>query len=734
MNQPQNKSPRVQYARSIGNSTDRALHCELLEDRRLLTAVVISTSPLTASASVPVDTNIEATFNATISPASVTDQSFVVHSHLSGKLSSSGGDIASLAGVGPVVTLDPASNFYPGELVQVTATASLLDDSSIAVAPYVWDFRVATSGGSGALIDSGQALGSGASWHVALGDVDSDGDLDALVTNLQTGNYPPQDSRLWLNQGGQQGGIAGQFVDSGQSLENIRPHDLALGDLDGDGDLDAFFGNSSANPNTIWLNQGGQQGGMEGQFADSGQRMGSSATRGVSLGDLDGDGDLDAFIANRGDQSNRVWINQGGVQGGTMGQFVDSGQVLGNSTSFDVELGDLDEDGDLDAFVANGARLGTPIPIPQPNLVWMNDGSGTFTDSGQMLGNFTSFAVSLGDVDGDGDLDAFATNEGSNQNRIWLNQGGTQGGIAGQYADSGQTIASPKPHDAALGDLDGDGDLDVFIANIGGAPNVVWINQGGAQGGIAGQFADSGYLLLASSTARGVALGDLDNDGELDAFVTNYGASDIAQPNTVWLNRNVSADFDLDNDIDGADFLTWQSGFGITTGATLANGDADENGTVDSADLAIWESQMGTSVLLVATSFESQSVQPSTNLISVEPIAPALRQLDVNFNVWLVLPTNGREVANRNGPHRLGIWSTASPSIQHVDRALENLFPEVGFRDMRQSTLRPLEAILESRAVVRMVGDTAEEEKNDAVVADWDGDADGDANEDGIVS
>ncbi len=78
----------------------------------------------------------------------------------------------------------------------------------------------------------------------------------------------------------------------------------------------------------MWLNQGGE-GGTAGSFTDSGQTLGNHASRGVSLGDVDGDGDLDAFVANY-NQPNRVWLNQGGAQGGTAGSFTDSGQTLGN--------------------------------------------------------------------------------------------------------------------------------------------------------------------------------------------------------------------------------------------------------------------------------------------------------------------------------------------------------------------------------------------------------------------
>jgi flagellin-like hook-associated protein FlgL len=88
------------------------------------------------------------------------------------------------------------------------------------------------------------------------------------------------------------------------------------------------------------------------------------------------------------------------------GTFIDSGQSLGSSISLGASLGDMDNDGDLDAFVANQGA----------NKVWINDGNGNFTDSGQSLAEtlHSHGGVALGDVDGDNDLDAFVGNDHSN--------------------------------------------------------------------------------------------------------------------------------------------------------------------------------------------------------------------------------------------------------------------------------------------------------------------------------
>ena len=377
-------------------------------------------------------------------------------------------------------TAENIINYFDPGLDDVTITASIgtLTEQSV-------------SGGTpGVFLDSGQALGSSASFGMSLGDLDGDGDLDAFVANSNT-----QPNLVWLNDG------SGTFTDSGQSLGSSSSLGVDLGDVDGDGDLDAFVANSTANK--VWLNDG------SGNFTDSSQSLGNLNSWDVRLGDLDGDGDLDAFVVNWDTTPDKVYLNDGS------GTFTVS-QSLASSRSLALSLGDLDGDGDLDAFVANGNS--------QANRVWLNDGSGTFTHD-QSLGSSTSLSVDLGDVDGDGDLDAFVANAvaggGAQSNKVWLNDG------SGTLTDSGQSLGDLESWEVNLGDVDGDGDLDAFVANArsGNEANKVWLNDG------SGTLTDSGQN-LGDSPSYGARLGDLDGDGDLDAFVANR-----SQPDTVWLNQ-----------------------------------------------------------------------------------------------------------------------------------------------------------------------------------------------------
>jgi uncharacterized repeat protein (TIGR02543 family) len=457
---------------------------------------VTAVSPATNVNNAATTANVRFDLSAPFDVASFGPYDFIIHGSGHGTMLGS----VSYTGGAVYATYNPNADFFPGEIIQATVSRGVLDTNLLPIIPYVWKFRAAVSAGVAQFADSGQSLGAAESTAVALGDLDGDGDQDAFVANYG------QPSEVWLNNAGIQGGSAGSFTNSGQALGNANSMGVTLGDVDNDGDLDAFIINASGQPDTVWLNNGGIQGGSPGSFTDSGQMLGTSDGRAVMLGDLDGDADLDAFVANASNQPDTIWLNNG------LGSFTNS-QSLGSFWSLGVDLGDLDGDGDLDAVTAG---------YNQPCQVWLNDGAGTFTLS-DSLGSMESWDVTIGDVDGDGDLDALVVNGNNQPDTLWLNDG------SGVLTFS-QNLGSLTGRSAQLGDLDGDGDLDAFITNISQG-NQVWLNNGGVQGGTPGSFADSGQL-MGTSSSYGVGLGDLDGDGDLDAFIAN----NTAQPNQVWWN------------------------------------------------------------------------------------------------------------------------------------------------------------------------------------------------------
>ncbi len=453
-----------------------------------------STNPISNSHTAPLTTTVSVTYDQNISATTVNTKTFAIHAMQTGQLtqtySVNSGEIK----------LTPTNAFKPGELVQVSATAGTLNITGThPVSPTVWQFRTAVVGGSGVFTDSEHSFLSDASSDVAFGDVDGDGDLDAYVTNKGTPD------RVYENDG------AGNFTDSGQSLGTTEhSSSVSLGDVDGDGDLDAFITVGqccwSSQPSMLWLNDGA------GIFTDSGQSLASGTNQDSALGDLDGDGDLDAFLVAYQTNIVVLWNDGNGV-------FTDSGQAWASGEATSVDLGDVDSDGDLDAFVF---RSGTSFS----NILYINDGSGNFSP-GQTLGNGAQYVGggALGDLDGDGDLDAFEVYRFGGH-RVWTNDG------TGTFTDSGQSLPGSEAHNIVLGDLDGDGDLDAFVAQRTYS-NYAFFNDGN------GIFSGSAQTLGISHTVD-IDLGDVDGDGDLDVFAANGASLAVvnSDPNRLWLNQN----------------------------------------------------------------------------------------------------------------------------------------------------------------------------------------------------
>ena len=453
------------------------------------------------------------------------------------------------------------------------------------------------------LVDSGQLLGNRHSRDLALADIDQDGDVDAFVANssfLSSG-----ENIVWVNQAGDQFGIEGVFVDSGQLLGSGSSSSVALGDLNGDGFTDALVGNifnGSDAIDRIWLHTGSGV-----VFQMDNQELGDHNTADVALGDIDLDGDLDAITVNQESTlTNPIWINQGGSQMGTEGEFISSTD-LGSAQASSIALIDLDGDFDLDAFL--GISFGTTTA----NKVWINQGgvqggaAGTFLDSGQALGNRRTLGLAAADFDGDGDIDVLAANSGQHaEDILWINQGGNQMGTPGTF-QAGQVWPHKLSSDAVAGDLDADGDLDVVIAHfngVSGKDNTVWWNDG------SGNFSDSG-MMLGNGGSQKLALADLDGDIDLDLFVANDDGSSGAEANKVWLNTPTGPVNEADlsivaNPSGGHDIRIPDNSSTLSTGVAL---DIANNGPETAHNVGV--QVFGDPTFLAGTGWDCQPTGPS---------------------------------------------------------------------------------------------------------------------------
>jgi hypothetical protein len=419
-----------------------------------------------------------------------------------------------------------------------------------------------------------EVMGSGC----ALFDYDNDGDLDAYLVqgaSLEADgsidaalfppaadDLPPRD-RLFRNDltTGSDGQPVVRFVDvTNESGIDARLYGMgaAVGDADGDGDLDLYVTNYG--PDQFWRNNG------DGTFADASDEAGF-ATGGAAWSvsatwfDAEGDGDLDLFVARyvawsrdvhkrcewfggRNDYCgplsfqplpDQLWLNDG------RGHFRDASEETGIAAApgagLGVIAGDWNRDGLADLFVANDAM---------PNHLWINLGGAppTFEESGFALGVAVgaegypegSMGIAPGDADGDGDEDILLTHFTLQKNTFYRNYDGV-------FADQTSAIGIDWPSRPWTGfgvgwlEIDGDGWLDLFVAN--GAVHALddrvkagdpfplgQHNQIFRYDPSARRFAEitgtrGGAAFAPIEVSRGAAFGDIDNDGDTDILVSN---------------------------------------------------------------------------------------------------------------------------------------------------------------------------------------------------------------------
>ncbi|MBL8898725.1 MAG: VCBS repeat-containing protein [Planctomycetes bacterium] len=285
----------------------------------------------------------------------------------------------------------------------------------------------------------------------------------------------------------------------------------ALGDVDADGDLDLVLG-GAFDQLRLYLNNG------TGTFSDataSRVPAGTYVTHDVSLSDVDRDADLDLIFGHGGQA--RLFLNNGAgsFTDATAARFPVSGGGAAILTA--VGVGDLDRDGDLDLVLG----IHELSAAGGQSLLYVNNGNGFFSDataSRLVIGRHHTTSLALGDVDGDRDLDLAMSNSNfgaAEQSRLYLNDG------LGVFSDvtASRLALTPRASSAiGFGDVDGDGDLDLVLGNSGERP-VLGLNDG------TGTFSDATATRMPSlsSTTAYHELGDLDRDGDLDLIVSDAG-------------------------------------------------------------------------------------------------------------------------------------------------------------------------------------------------------------------
>lgn len=323
-------------------------------------------------------------------------------------------------------------------------------------------------------------------------------------------------------------------------------HGASFGDYNGDGRPDLYVIAYSAN-NSLYRNN------SDGTFTDlaaaAGVQNPAERDRGMASADYDNDGDLDIYIMT-GSTLSVLYRNDGN---NTFSEVTEAAGVNMTGQGQGVAWGDYDQDGLLDLFAAQTV---------EDNRLFRQNPDHTFTDvtlTAGIGGYSESLQPVFFDVDLDGDLDLFVTRKELVPNLLYINNGN---GTFTEQAEA-RGIAAPTPHSqgAAIGDYDRDGDFDVYVCSYD-SPNLLFRNEGG----FFTEVAASAGVSVGAAGNRGALFADFDNDGWLDLYVTRNNSNFLFRNNGNGTftdlsaasgaddaNRGYSpsyADYDADGDLD----------------------------------------------------------------------------------------------------------------------------------------------------------------------------------------
>ena len=303
-------------------------------------------------------------------------------------------------------------------------------------------------------------------------------------------------------------GAAGHFGGGQNVYVGTQPASLAVADLDGDHAPDLLTANLQDTTISLRFNDG------HGDFrSKTGEIVVGHSPVEVVTGDLDADGRPDVLVLRQTNSQILVLRNDG------HDGFITNPSVRVGGDPGGLTLADVDGDGDLDMLVADYARHGTVS-------VLLNDGHAHFMQHQQEPVDVYPIRLALADLDHDGDLDLLTANYGSTKNSvsIRLNNG------HGTFAGTRSVWAGYHPQALVVGDLNGDHKPDLMTSD---ESYTLKIRFGNGRGGFTAQR----RALTVHTECKTLALGDVDEDGDLDLLVPattqNDSCREIA---TIWRN------------------------------------------------------------------------------------------------------------------------------------------------------------------------------------------------------
>ena len=417
------------------------------------------------------------------------------------------------------------------------------------------------------------------------------------------------------------------FVHSAGVRSSVLPEDVGSGaafaDYNNDGHIDLYVVNNpgplhakvtDASPgNVLYRNNG------DGTFTDVTEKAGVGDRgygMGCVFGDYDNDGDLDLYVTNYG--QNVLYRNNGD---GTFTDVAEKAGVGDTRWGTGAVFGDYDNDGDLDLYVPNyiehdldklaeaqktSTQYGQSVPRklnphsfePQDNVLYRNNGDGTFTDVTAELSvespGGRSLQAIFTDFDLDGDLELYVANDLS-PNFLYRNNGD---GTFTDVSDASWAADFRGSMGLATGDYDGDGDLDLFMSHWIEQENALYSNMWKEEGAIGGKsskvegmqpihLVDESYgASLGEESLKYVGWGtdlfDYDNDGDLDIFVANGHTFQYLDNYDLLIpQKDQFFRYDGDGIFTDLSAATGIAALSYRVGRGVAFGDYDSDGDVD---------------------------------------------------------------------------------------------------------------------------------------------------------